>query len=99
MRDVATFIHQLVIDRYTSIHHQLRFKKSKRRDPYAPLLDHYSPILHCGHDPHLVAICADQIILLEDQLELHYRIVTDRSNVMNLKYEPRNICIAIERAH
>jgi hypothetical protein len=75
VRDVAAFVEQLYVDRTASIQGRLQYKKS-RKAIYEALVDGH--VMHCGHDPFLVAIYAQQTTLKDDQLEFRYRIITKR---------------------
>lgn len=74
--DVARFVKQSCIDRYASIEERLCFKKGRPLTAFDPMVDGH--VMHCGDDPFIVGIRAQQTTLRGNILEFHYRVITRR---------------------
>ena len=94
--EIERIVEQMYVNRYCSINEKLAYKKSRKFKPHTHLTDHYSGIIHYGHEPYFVCIPARKIILHEGMLELHYRIAINRDDPMNPIFEPRNQTIPLE---
>ena len=78
---ISKHIEQLYVDRYASMIERLEYKKSPNNFPYRTQVGLYSGIMHCGQNPVLHAIYAEQIVLDGSQLTFSYKIL--------LREEPR----------
>lgn len=95
-KDVIAFVEQLYMDRHGSIRERLEYKKSRKAAAYSPMLDGYGGVMHCGHEPHLVGIYAQKIVLRDGQLEFTYRIATNRDKgSLNMKFEEQQQSLAV----
>lgn len=74
-RDVAWFLEQLYVSRYASFHEHLAYKKSRKNAAYPVELRSYRGVLHCGHDPFLVAVRAHSVEEVGGVLRFSYRIL------------------------
>lgn len=93
IREVARLVEQFHIDRTASLRERLNYKKSRRAAAYEPMIDGH--IIHCGHEPYLVAIYAKQTRITDVGLELHYRIIANRAaNPLNTTFENRSLTLA-----
>lgn len=95
--EIAKLIEQIYIDRYGSIDERLAFKKSRKSAAYTAMTDPYNGTTHCGHDPVLVCIHANKIILRGNELEFLYRIAANRNDPMNPIFEARHQTIIVDR--
>ncbi|MDT4331554.1 hypothetical protein ACQE3E_13555 [Methylomonas sp. MED-D] len=77
VRDVAAYVEQLYIDRSSSLSERLKYKKSRKSAAYKPMIE--GSVVHCGHEPHLVAIYAYQTNIKNNTLEFTYRIIIKRA--------------------
>jgi hypothetical protein len=77
VRDVAAFMEQLYVDRWASLQERMRYKKSRKSAAYTPMID--GSVIHCGHEPFLVAIYASQTYIKNNTLEFIYRIIVKRA--------------------
>jgi hypothetical protein len=93
--DVAAHIEQLYIDRHSSISERLAYKKSRKHATYVPMIDSYSCIIHCGHNPWLVAFPARSIELHNNVLSFTYRLPIAREGAATV-FETRRQSITID---
>ena len=94
--DIARHVEQVYIDRQASIREKLAYKKSRKSAAYTPMIDPFNGTIHCGHEPYLICIHANKIVLRGTNLELHYQIAVDRSDPMHPIWEPRQIILSVE---
>ncbi len=78
VNDVAAFVEQLYIDRTASLGERMQYKKSRKSAAYKPIIDGH--VMHCGHEPFLVCIYAQQTSIQNNVLYFIYRIITKRGN-------------------
>ena len=96
-KDVSAFVEQLHIDRHGSIRERLEYKKTRKAAAYAPMLDGFGGVMHCGHEPHLTGIYAHRIVLRNEQLEFTYRIATNRDKgPLEVTFEERQQSIPLD---
>ena len=92
--DVAAHIEQLYVDRHASIMERINYKKSRKHATYAPMIDPYSCIIHCGHNPWLVGYPARSIELNNNILSFTYRLPVKRDGVdTTFEYRHQNVSI------
>ena len=91
---VAAHVEQLYVDRHSSIGERLAYKKSRKGYPYAPMVDPYSCIIHCGDNPWLVAFPARSIELRQNVLSFAYRLPVERAGIDTV-FEERRLQITV----
>jgi hypothetical protein len=60
------------------------------------MTDMYNGTTHCGHEPCIVCIYANKMILRGDQLEFHYRIAVNRDDPIKPIFEARHQTITVD---
>lgn len=95
--DVKVFVEQLYIDRYGSIRERLEYKKSRKSTAYPAMFEGYGGVMHCGQEPHLVAIFARSIVLRDELLEFTYQIAMNRTEgPTKLRFEERQQTLVVD---
>ncbi|WP_127806153.1 hypothetical protein [Hydrogenophaga sp. NH-16] len=94
--DVVRFMEQLYVDRFCSIEARIAYKKSRKNFAADPFIDAYSQIIHLGSGPFLVGIPVQQVALMNDVLEVSYKIAVHRPDPFNPKWESRSMSLALD---
>jgi hypothetical protein len=89
-RNVAAYLEQLYVDRFSSIRAQLVYKKSRKHVAWPIKIDRYGLGMHCGLDPCFFGIYARKIVLAGNSLEYEYKVV-------EVADDPRHIVFQIKR--
>jgi hypothetical protein len=89
-RNVAAYLEQLYVDRFSSIRAQLIYKKSRKHVAWPIKIDRYGLGMRCGHDPCFFGIYARKIVLTGNILEYEYKIVEGAD-------DPRHVVFQIKR--
>ena len=95
VNDVAAHIEQLYVDRHSSINERIDYKKSRKRAAYTSMIDPYSCIIHCGHNPWLVAFPARSIELNHNVLSFSYRLPVKPAGIDTV-FENRRLAINVD---
>lgn len=88
-KDVISFVQQTYVDRFASIDEKLRYKKHPESSPFNVLSDPHGCTIHVGDEPVYVAIRAHQIVLEDNVLKFHYRIVVSLDDSSSPVFEQR----------
>lgn len=94
--DVSEFMRQMYSDRAYAIAERLKYKKSPNSAPYQVMKGLYMSPLHIGHDPWLVGIYANRVLLKGDAIEFTYRILTNSDDPLNPRLEDRTQSLLVE---
>lgn len=93
--EVIAFVQQCYVDRFASIDEKLLFKKHPKQPPFTVFADQYGGPIYIGQEPVYVGIYAYKIRLQDMVLEFQYRIVVDRNNLLEPKFETRSQSLMI----
>jgi hypothetical protein len=93
--DVAAYMEQLYVDRFSSIHQRLDYKKH-RKTINSVITDRGGGVMHCGHDPYFHCLYASKIVLKGNVLEYFYRILVNADDPLNPRFEQRSQAIEVE---
>ncbi len=95
-RNVAAYLEQLYVDRFSSIRAQLIYKKSRKHAAWPIKMDRYGLGMRCGQDPCFFGIYARKIVLIGNVLEYEYKIVEVADDPRHIVFQTKRQSLTVD---